>query len=193
MSVSRSILRCFAFCAAMVAAVPTIAHCRSPVETDAPAAQRAKADWRYRYHRGRWWYWLPSNSWAYYNGNRWVAYETVRRANEPQANGNPIGSNGRYQYTESTGRWPNSNNGSGVDAAPVPGGAPAGRSGSLPPHGRWPRGDNGSGVDAAPTPGGSPYKADRNLPPRGRWPRGDNGSGVDAAPEPGGAAFIRDE
>jgi hypothetical protein len=117
----------------------------------------------------------------------------VRRPSEPlQANGNAVASESRYQYTESTGRWPNINNGSGVDAAPTPGGAPVGRDDRLPDRGRWPRIDNGSGVNASPTPGGAPYKPNRNLPPSGRWPRGNNGSSANASPEPGGAAFIDD-
>jgi hypothetical protein len=28
--------------------------------------------WRYRYQNGRWWYWRPNETWAYWDGARWV-------------------------------------------------------------------------------------------------------------------------
>ena len=194
MTLSRTI----AYCCVLIAggwwtstAISQAVHDQSVGEESYPAAPRGKPDWRYRYYQGRWWYWLPSNAWAYHNGQRWVPYSrrVVRRPAEPlQANGNRIASNRRYTETDAMGRWPNINNGSGVTASPQPGGAKVG-GGSLPPRGRWPRIDNGSGVDAAPEPGGAPPGPNTGLPPRGRWPRIDNGSGVDASPEPGGAAF----
>src|ERR1051325_7180905 len=30
--------------------------------------------WRYRYYRGRWWYWLPSQRWVIWTGYAWVPY-----------------------------------------------------------------------------------------------------------------------
>lgn len=36
-----------------------------------PSSER----WRYTYHQGRWWYWLPSHSWAVYQQGRWVRYD----------------------------------------------------------------------------------------------------------------------
>lgn len=30
--------------------------------------------WRYRQHRGAWWYWLPSNRWVYWSNGAWVDY-----------------------------------------------------------------------------------------------------------------------
>lgn len=32
---------------------------------------RAADAWRYKYHNGRWWYWLPTNRWAVYENDRW--------------------------------------------------------------------------------------------------------------------------
>jgi len=31
-------------------------------------------EWRYVFHRGQWWYWLPENRWVYWRGNRWNDY-----------------------------------------------------------------------------------------------------------------------
>jgi hypothetical protein len=30
--------------------------------------------WRYRYFRGRWWYWQPGESWLYWDGARWQSF-----------------------------------------------------------------------------------------------------------------------
>jgi hypothetical protein len=35
--------------------------------------------WRYRYFNGRWWYWRPDKTWAYWTGSRWQA-QPVRRS-----------------------------------------------------------------------------------------------------------------
>jgi hypothetical protein len=35
-----------------------------------PAAA-ASEDWRYRYFRGRWWFWQPPGAWLFWNGSRW--------------------------------------------------------------------------------------------------------------------------
>ncbi|MBI3840208.1 MAG: hypothetical protein HY288_19985 [Planctomycetia bacterium] len=33
--------------------------------------------WRYRYHNGQWWYWLPSNSWMIWSDNQWAPYDAA--------------------------------------------------------------------------------------------------------------------
>jgi hypothetical protein len=42
--------------------------------TSARLVQYAAPDWRYRFFNGRWWYWLPSDRWAVWNGSTWVLY-----------------------------------------------------------------------------------------------------------------------
>lgn len=67
------------------------------VSSAGPTSARTPSDaWRYRYHAGRWWYWLPSESWAWHDGRRWIAYEpsTTRRVaailvQRPTRNGDP--------------------------------------------------------------------------------------------------------
>lgn len=51
-------------------------------ETSAAVSVDQKADnheadetWRYRRHQGRWWYWLPSEKWVVWSGDRWVDYD----------------------------------------------------------------------------------------------------------------------
>jgi hypothetical protein len=39
-----------------------------------PAYVPAAPNWRYRWHEGRWWYWMPSERWMVHNGDRWVDY-----------------------------------------------------------------------------------------------------------------------
>ena len=43
--------------------------------TNQPAARSAPVDRsRYRYHEGRWWYWLPEGRWAIWGDNQWTIY-----------------------------------------------------------------------------------------------------------------------
>jgi hypothetical protein len=43
-------------------------------ETAAPKAVRP--DWHYRWHEGRWWYWMPeSSNWMVWTNSAWVPYE----------------------------------------------------------------------------------------------------------------------
>jgi hypothetical protein len=31
--------------------------------------------WRYTFHNGGWWYWLPTNRWVYWRDNQWNNYD----------------------------------------------------------------------------------------------------------------------
>jgi hypothetical protein len=33
--------------------------------------------WRYKQHRGFWWYWLPSEKWVIWSGGKWIPYDPV--------------------------------------------------------------------------------------------------------------------
>ncbi|HEX5445056.1 MAG TPA: hypothetical protein VFW87_14555 [Pirellulales bacterium] len=44
------------------------------VSPDQPPQGRAENRWRYRFHRGTWWYWTAGNAWARWNGDMWVPY-----------------------------------------------------------------------------------------------------------------------
>lgn len=47
--------------------------------------------WRFRYHRGTWWYWLPSSRWVYWRNGTWIDFDpatyvppvVVRRSYRP--------------------------------------------------------------------------------------------------------------
>ncbi len=39
--------------------------------------QPAGEQWRYRWHNGQWWYWMPSNRWVFWNGYSWLPYQGV--------------------------------------------------------------------------------------------------------------------
>lgn len=47
---------------------------RSTHEDDTQIAvlPREADGWRYKYFNGRWWYWKPDDSWAYWNGRKWL-------------------------------------------------------------------------------------------------------------------------
>jgi hypothetical protein len=36
-------------------------------------------DWHYRWHEGRWWYWMPSSTWMVWTGSSWTPYEQFSR------------------------------------------------------------------------------------------------------------------
>lgn len=40
------------------------------------AMGRLSSDWRYVYHGGRHWYWMPNNTWNLWNGTAWAPYPT---------------------------------------------------------------------------------------------------------------------
>jgi len=74
-------------------------------KSNEPAASETKATqpgetWRYRRHGGLWWYWLPSEKWVYWTGDRWTGYEARTysefRAARPQRN---------YSYPADQGNW----------------------------------------------------------------------------------------
>ena len=45
-------------------------------ETPKPAAAPAGGDaWRFKRHNDVWWYWLPTEKWVYWTGDKWVPYD----------------------------------------------------------------------------------------------------------------------
>lgn len=44
----------------------------APSDSVAPAPSGEK--WRFKWHSGRWWYWLPSERWVYWHGDHWEDY-----------------------------------------------------------------------------------------------------------------------
>jgi hypothetical protein len=62
-------------------------------QTGAAAVQ--DTSWRYVYHQGHWWFSRPSGSWDYYDGQRWVAYDTART---PSVAARPVLSQAKYSY-----------------------------------------------------------------------------------------------
>lgn len=134
------------------------------------AASRPAADksgrWRYKYHDGRWWYWLPSNSWVFYHNKRWVPYSLQSNMQALQAGGASGRRDVAYRGLEESQRWPRGNNGSSPNASSEPGGAALGRrdrSPPLPAAGKWPRARNGSSPYAAARPGGAPADASDEI------------------------------
>jgi hypothetical protein len=46
------------------------------VDVDATGGGAVMGDygWRYRFHEGRWWYWMPDQRWMVYENGRWVEF-----------------------------------------------------------------------------------------------------------------------
>ena len=64
--------------ALLLAAVGLLALAQFSLPTVNGAEQKAKQgdqQWRFTYHNGEWWYWLPTNQWVYWRNNRWNDYD----------------------------------------------------------------------------------------------------------------------
>jgi len=69
--------------------------------------------WRYKFHNGTWWYWLPENRWVYWNNGSWANYDAATYAAQPTYNTQPSYNsynydNGGYNgpYTSGYGGYP---------------------------------------------------------------------------------------
>jgi hypothetical protein len=57
------------------------------------ASKPSSPDWHYRWHEGRWWYWMPESKshWMVWMGSKWVSYEEpssgvkLRTVSEPKS------------------------------------------------------------------------------------------------------------
>jgi hypothetical protein len=61
---------------------------------------RPGESWRYRRHDGQWWYWLPSEKWVYWTGDRWKAYEPLATSQSRAAR-----QSGGSSYPADQGNW----------------------------------------------------------------------------------------
>jgi hypothetical protein len=64
--------------AMLIVAAAFFAVASSGLPAAQAAEQRAKQDqdqWRYTFHNGEWWYWLPANRWVYWRDSRWNDYD----------------------------------------------------------------------------------------------------------------------
>ena len=127
------------------AAALALAEAPTPSSAPQAAARLAAPSWRYRHHDGRWWYWLPSNSWAVYENQRWVAYDAKRSV--------------KYSRAPNSGpeQWPHGHtNGSDATASTHAGGTAyqSAQNNRYTPHGNWPHGSNGSEPHSSPRVGG---------------------------------------
>ncbi len=49
-------------------------HAMSTKSKSSQSGAEANA-WRYCWHNGRWWYWMPDNKWVVWTGATWIPYE----------------------------------------------------------------------------------------------------------------------
>ena len=62
--------------------------------------------WRYRQHRGLWWYWLPSEKWVIWSGGKWVPYDPARFAElQAMRPGRTTSHNGSTSGYPELGKW----------------------------------------------------------------------------------------
>jgi hypothetical protein len=139
---------------ALTAAFPAVvaAEQSSPSAGATRLATTAQgAEWRYKYHNGEWWYWLPSKSWAVHRNGRWNRVVTRVYARYSPA------------HTVTEQRWPHSHtNGSDMNSSTHAGGAAFLPDTDIRHTGssHWPHSHtNGSDPYASPHPGGLPHSA----------------------------------
>ncbi len=61
---------------AIVASVLAIGQLAlSAVPAADQTTKQSQDQWRYTFHNGEWWYWLPTNRWVYWRGNQWNDYD----------------------------------------------------------------------------------------------------------------------
>jgi hypothetical protein len=49
-------------------------------------AANAGKGWRCVYYQGRWWYWMPSERWAYFDGSRWLQLDLLNQVAHSRRN-----------------------------------------------------------------------------------------------------------
>jgi hypothetical protein len=59
------------------------------VDTQSSTRPRDENSWRYKYHDGRWWYWLPSERWVMWQNGRWIDPPTYSLEEAPLGTGEP--------------------------------------------------------------------------------------------------------
>jgi hypothetical protein len=82
--------------ALLLAAAALLATAQAGLPAASGAEQKAKVDdqqWRFTYHNGEWWYWLPENRWVYWRNDRWNDYnpQTFAYPNNYGTTGVPAG------------------------------------------------------------------------------------------------------
>jgi hypothetical protein len=75
-----------------VAAAMAVAIATGRLEAgQAAPAGTAKPDWHYRWHEGRWWYWIPENhKWMVWVGSLWIPYEQFASRPDMFGAGQPL-------------------------------------------------------------------------------------------------------
>jgi hypothetical protein len=73
-----------------------------------PAASPDQNAWRYVWHNGAWWYWLPQQKWVYWQSNHWNDYNPPAFASIPGQSGYGAASDNsdiRPFYGHAESRW----------------------------------------------------------------------------------------
>ncbi len=77
-----AVVAAFAVAALTAAAVQAATEQKVVQQKGVAAAKQdqPKEQWRYTFHNGEWWYWLPTNRWVFWRGSRWNAYDPTTYA-----------------------------------------------------------------------------------------------------------------
>jgi hypothetical protein len=76
------------------------------VDTRDTSRPRDDVSWRYKFHDGRWWYWLPSERWMMWQDGRWIDPPTYSLEEAPLGAGEPGFAAPATRYPPSVGYAP---------------------------------------------------------------------------------------
>jgi hypothetical protein len=63
-------------CLVVVAAVfALVGFGLATVQAAEQGAAPSQDQWRYTFHNGEWWYWMPAGKWVYYRNDQWNDYD----------------------------------------------------------------------------------------------------------------------
>ena len=86
--------RCESFCRSRTGYPATQAVERKQAAGQEAAKEkqdRRQEQWRFAFHKGEWWYWLPENRWVYWRDNRWNDYDPRTHAADRPSDFIPMG------------------------------------------------------------------------------------------------------
>jgi hypothetical protein len=70
-----------------------------------PQASQQNDAWRFKYHAGQWWYWLPSERWVVWNGQSWTPYSAASQPSVLRPQRSYGYNSGGSGYNSGQGNW----------------------------------------------------------------------------------------
>lgn len=79
-------------------AMPNAVTSEAESAPTANAQKQKDYSWRYRWHDGHWWYWMPNKTWMIWEGARWTKYTEYLSRFDPASRRRGVGQPGGQYY-----------------------------------------------------------------------------------------------